>query len=115
MRVVAPSARLSRLVALAAAILVSLTAHAQTSPTSATVKTERAINLLVLGDSISWGQGLKDEHKAWFLVKKWLQQNTGREVLERIEAHSGAVIGTPNQFEPPSFSDLNGELSRAYP
>jgi hypothetical protein len=36
-------------------------------------------------------------------------------VRERIEAHSGAVIGTVNQAEPPAFSDLNGELSRAYP
>jgi hypothetical protein len=36
--------------------------------------------MLVLGDSISWGQGLKDEHKAWFLVKKWLELNSGRPV-----------------------------------
>jgi len=117
MRVVAPSARLSGLVALAAAILVSLTAHAQTSPTSATVKTERAINLLVLGDSISWGQGLKDEHKAWFLVKKWLEQNTGRGVRAQIEAHSGALIGAIAEagVDPRTNYSLDGELSRGQP
>src|SRR5215510_3575980 len=117
MRVVAPSAKLSRLAALAAAILVSLTAYAQTSQTSATVKTERAINLLVLGDSISWGQGLKDEHKAWFLVMKWLEQNTGREVRAQIEAHSGALIGAIAEpgVDPRTNYALDGELSRGQP
>jgi lysophospholipase L1-like esterase len=48
--------------------------------------------MLVLGDSILWGQGLKTEHKSWYHVKVWLEKNTGRPVIERIEAHSGAVI-----------------------
>src|SRR3954468_13882986 len=52
----------------------------------------RPLNMLVLGDSILWGQGLKAEHKAWYQVKLWLEQNTGRTVNEKIEAHSGAVI-----------------------
>jgi lysophospholipase L1-like esterase len=75
------------------------------------------LNLLVLGDSISWGQGLKDEHKAWYLIKSWLQQTTGREVREKVEAHSGALIGTPGEpgVDPRSNYLLDGELSRAYP
>jgi lysophospholipase L1-like esterase len=48
--------------------------------------------MLVLGDSILWGQGLKAEHKTWYHLKLWLEKNTGRRVVERIEAHSGAVI-----------------------
>jgi lysophospholipase L1-like esterase len=48
--------------------------------------------MLVLGDSILWGQGLRKERKSWYLVKLWLEKNTGRKVIERIEAHSGAVI-----------------------
>jgi lysophospholipase L1-like esterase len=48
--------------------------------------------MLVLGDSIIWGQGLKAEHKSWHQVKLWLETNTGRTVIEKIEAHSGAVI-----------------------
>src|ERR1043166_2297062 len=110
-----PLARRFTLAAIAALLLLCSGARAQTTQSNPPRKTDRPLNLLVLGDSISWGQGLKDEHKAWYLVKSWLQQNTGREVRERIEAHSGAVIGTVNQSEPPAFSDLNGELSRAYP
>ena len=98
-----------------AALLCIGSARGQTTTVDSSRPGERPLNLLVLGDSISWGQGLKDEHKAWYLVKSWLQQNTGREVHERIEAHSGALIGTADQSEPAAYSDLNGELSRAYP
>jgi lysophospholipase L1-like esterase len=52
----------------------------------------RPLNMLVLGDSIMWGQGLKPEHKSWRQVKLWLERTTGRAVLERVEAHSGALI-----------------------
>ena len=52
----------------------------------------RPLTMLVLGDSIMWGQGLKPEHKSWYQVKTWIEKHTGRKVLERIEAHSGAVI-----------------------
>ncbi len=110
-----PLAKRFALAAIAALLLLGSSTRAQTTQPPSPRKTDRPLNLLVLGDSISWGQGLKDEHKAWFLIKRWLQQTTGREVRERIEAHSGALIGTPNQSEPVSFADLNGELSRAYP
>jgi len=62
-----------------------------------TQSTAKPLNLLVLGDSILWGQGLKEEHKAWHQVKSWLEQTTGREVREKIEAHSGAVIGSAGE------------------
>ncbi len=48
--------------------------------------------MLVVGDSILWGQGLKKERKIWWRVKCWLQEKTGREVREKVEAHSGASI-----------------------
>jgi lysophospholipase L1-like esterase len=48
--------------------------------------------MLVFGDSILWGQGLRKERKSWYLVKLWLEKNTGRKVIEPIEAQSGAVI-----------------------
>jgi len=117
MTVVAPSAKLSRLAALAALILLSLTSYGQTPPANATAKSERVVNMLVLGDSISWGQGLKDEHKAWFLVKKWLEVNTGRVVRAQVEAHSGAVVGGALEpgVDPRTDYTLDGELSRAEP
>jgi lysophospholipase L1-like esterase len=116
MTVVAPSAKLSRLAALAAVILLSLTSYGQ-SPANAPVKSERVVNMVVLGDSISWGQGLKDEHKAWFLVKKWLELNTGRVVRTEVEAHSGAVVGAmaESSVDPRTDYTLDGEISRAEP
>jgi lysophospholipase L1-like esterase len=112
MKVIAPPAKLYVLAAIAALLLFSTAGYAQTSK-------ERPLNLLVLGDSISWGQGLRDEHKASYLVKSWLQQQTGREVRELIEAHSGAVIGPLGAPVDTAALDaaleLDGELSRAYP
>ena len=79
------------------------------------VAVDRQFNLLVLGDSIAWGQGLRDEHKAWYLVKTWLQTTAGREVRERIEAHSGAVVGSVGDARSHAVVPLDGELSRARP
>ena len=95
-----------------AAIVVFSSTFGQTPPSA---PNRQPLNLLVLGDSVSWGQGLKDEHKAWYLVKRWLQQTSGREVFERIEAHSGAVIGSPEDRHDDQTSPLDGELSRAIP
>lgn len=112
MKVIAPPAKLNALAAIAALLLFSTAGYAQNSK-------QRPLNLLVLGDSISWGQGLRDEHKASYLVKSWLQQQTGREVRELIEAHSGAVIGSVEATADTAALDaattLDGELSRASP
>ncbi|HYW71105.1 MAG TPA: SGNH/GDSL hydrolase family protein [Pyrinomonadaceae bacterium] len=112
MKVIAPPAKLYFLAAAAALLLFPTTGHAQNSK-------ERPLNLLVLGDSIFWGQGLRDEHKTAHLVESWLQQQTGREVRELMEAHSGAVIGSvepePLTAAPDPPRDLDGELSRATP
>ena len=69
--------------------------------------------MLVLGDSILWGQGLKEQNKTWYLVKTWLQTN-GHSVRERIEAHAGAMIGTPGA-EMPKTLTVHGEIASAYP
>src|SRR5439155_6888744 len=73
----------------------------------------RPINMLVVGDSILWGQGLKPEHKSWYQVKLWLERTTGRKVIEKIEAHSGAVIeaGSTND----RLSAGNPEVNVALP
>ena len=74
---------------------------------------ERPLNLLVLGDSIMWGQGLRTENKSWYQIKIWLAQNTGRAVSERIEAHSGAVIEAGGTEE--SSPSVDGEVNVALP
>ena len=76
--------------------------------------TARQLNLLVLGDSIMWGQGLNEQHKAWYQVKSWLKENTNRDVRENIEAHSGAVVGV-NDVPWSNDSPRDGEVSSAVP
>src|SRR5438046_2497851 len=76
---------------------------------------ERPLNMLVLGDSILWGQGLKEEHKAWRQVETWLEQTIGREVRAKIEAHSGAVIGSSDSSPDSSTVWIDGEINRAVP
>ena len=101
------------LVALAAIIFIfSLAIYGQSEQAGAA---DRQFNLLVLGDSIPWGQGLKDEHKAWYLVKTWLEDISGRQVRETIEAHSGAVIGSVGDSAGNPLPPLDGEVNRGLP
>ena len=70
-------------------------------PNQAQPPASDALQMLVLGDSIMWGQGLRDEEKFSSRVKCWLQEKTNREVKLHVEAHSGAVISgavTPQTF-----------------
>jgi lysophospholipase L1-like esterase len=104
----------SFLFTLLALSLVAPSAQCQNSQ-SASVQSsaERPLNVLVLGDSIMWGQGLRPENKSWYHLKIWLAQQTGRLVTERIEAHSGAMIeaeGTPE-----SRVTVDGEVNVAVP
>jgi lysophospholipase L1-like esterase len=69
--------------------------------------------MLVLGDSILWGQGLKTEHKTWHHIKVWLQKSTGRSVVERIEAHSGAVIERSSLTD--NLTSSNSEVNVGMP
>lgn len=71
------------------------------------------IHMLVLGDSIMWGQGLKTPDKAWWRIKNWLQEKTGRNVRERVEAHSGAAIEATPGSE--LFTSPNGEVNLLTP
>lgn len=55
---------------------------------------QRPYCIVVLGDSIAWGQGLRDEEKFPELVRLWLgSQLAGRTVEKWSFAHSGAVLG----------------------
>jgi hypothetical protein len=75
--------------------------------------TGRSLNMLVLGDSIMWGEGLKAENKFSHQIKTWLTQTTGRQVIEKIEAHAGAVIEEANADETRPADD--GEVNVAVP
>ncbi len=63
--------------------------------------TKRPFRMLVLGDSVMWGQGLLDDHKFSYRVREWIcqQRNNGRcpdqnDVQIHVEAHSRRS-GTP--------------------
>jgi len=118
MKVIAPPAKLCLSAAIAAFFLFFY-ADAFSQRLQPAAASDRPVNVLVLGDSISWGQGLKEEHKASSLVKSWLEQQSGREVRQLIQAHSGAIIGSADIAEDKkardAAADLDGELSRAYP
>lgn len=116
MKRIAYPMKVSVIAALVAVFIVSsLPVYAQSpQPVSAVKSDDRQLNLLVLGDSIAWGQGLRVEHKAWYQIKTWLQ-DSGRNVRERIEAHSGAVIGSPGDSAGNPVPALDGEVNRGYP
>lgn len=117
MKRIAYSAKNSVLAALAAIIFISsLPVYSQSlNPVSNDKNDAGQFNLLVLGDSIPWGQGLKDEHKAWYQVKTWLEDSGGRKVSARVEAHSGAVIGSPGDSGGNPVPPQDGEVNRGLP
>lgn len=106
----------------AATCLVVFAAATVFSQTSTDQQAARSLNMLVLGDSVLWGQGLKTEHKSWYYVKVWLEETTGRAVSEKVEAHSGAIIDrssapekltTPNPEVDVALPTLNEQLDNA--
>ncbi|EAB8931752.1 hypothetical protein DTY68_20970 [Escherichia coli] len=53
------------------------------------------IEMLVLGDSLIWGQGLREEEKFYYLTKRWLEDdvfNGNGRVRLTVKAHSGSTI-----------------------
>lgn len=54
-----------------------------------------AFKLLIVGDSLVWGQGLQEEDKSYYLTKNWLKEEIfggSRQVNLKVKAHSGARI-----------------------
>jgi len=77
-------------------------------PTPAScVKPGWPINMLVLGDSIMWGQGLREQNKISYQVQDWLCRRINVPVKVWREAHSGAVL----KVDPPG-SDAEDEDDR---
>ena len=83
-------------------------------PAPADTGTANHLNMLVLGDSILWGQGLREPQKTWYRVKCWLQGTTGRLVDVVVKAHSGAIVErSPGHTQ--SYSSPNGEVNLPLP
>lgn len=97
---------------LAVLILLSATSTFADCPNQDAVAADDPLQMLVLGDSIMWGQGLREEEKFSSRVKCWLQEKTGRAVIVHVEAHSGAVIASTAR---PTFPVLSGEVNSTLP
>jgi hypothetical protein len=61
--------------------------------------------MAIFGDSIMWGQGLKERDKFWCRTKQWLELKTGREVKHHPYAHAGAVIEEESLLSQPLGKD----------
>lgn len=72
----------------------------------------RPYEVLVLGDSVMWGQGLREEHKFYTKVKEALEgEILCREVRIHVLAHSEATILPKRKFCP----DAPGEVPMRTP
>ena len=82
--------------------------------TAQTRAEDRPFEMLVLGDSVVWGQGLTEEKKFYTKVKNAIEQQLpgNRKVRSLIGAHSGAVIAPK---KPKSCPIAPGEVPIATP
>jgi hypothetical protein len=81
----------------------------------------RPFNIIAVGDSIMWGQGLAQDHKFVTKVQQWLQSQfgPGKEVRLRNFARSGALV----KLQPPTveaqyaveLSTISAEIPRDTP
>ncbi len=59
------------------------------------VDDERPFNMLIVGDSVIWGQGLEETDKFYTLIADWLRKEAfGKrcEVNVKVKAHSGSTL-----------------------
>jgi hypothetical protein len=64
-------------------------------PSLAQAETTSPFRFLVVGDSLIWGQGLREDQKFYSLTRDWLQFtvfNNSREVDLKVKAHSGSTL-----------------------
>jgi lysophospholipase L1-like esterase len=76
----------------------------------------RPLNVAAIGDSIMWGQGLRQESKFASRVAEWLRtQLQGRPVNLHHVAHSGAVIGFAENPDDEFKVKRSGEVPFSFP
>ncbi len=59
-------------------------------------KNSESFEMLVVGDSLIWGQGLEEKDKIYTLTKNWLEVAIGKNINLKVKAHSGATIFLPD-------------------
>lgn len=81
-----------------------------------------AFEMLVVGDSLIWGQGLNEKDKFYSLVRNWLETQVKREVKLKVKAHSGATIFLHDKYAnllknagKDEYTNIAGEVPIAFP
>ncbi|MDQ0111297.1 IPT/TIG domain-containing protein [Paenibacillus harenae] len=70
-------------------------------------------HMLVIGDSVSWGQGMQEHEKFYSLVGAAIQAKNGNiKQYTSVLAHSGATIGIGDQK---TVDPVDGEVPTSYP
>lgn len=74
--------------------------------------------IVVIGDSIAWGDGLNRDEKYYYKVADWLQEWLKKPVWVTVYAHSGATLSPPNgganitrKFTNPDLSSWDPTIS----
>ena len=77
-------------------------------------------DILAVGDSVMWGQGLREEEKFYSLIgneiRSYIKEKTSKDIPVVVHvgaAHSGAVIGARNDNE--AVTKLPGEIPSSIP
>ena len=70
----------------------------------------RPFNILAVGDSIMWGQGLLTENKFVTKVRNALAAQLGKEVTLSLRAHSGAITYQKSDNSVPEDRTYDGEV-----
>lgn len=109
-----PYKKLGPALGLLVLLLFSATAAFADCPNPVKPTAGDALQLLVMGDSIMWGQGLREEEKFSSRIKCWLEGKIDREVRLHVEAHSGAVISGAAAARP-VFTTASGEVNLTSP
>ena len=79
------------------------------------------MRMVVLGDSIQWGQGLKNTEKIGYIIAKMIEERHKAKVDLEIYAHSGAISGFNvngdeiNSTQEPLMVDFVGEVPNKLP
>ncbi len=68
--------------------------------------------MAVLGDSIAWGNGLREDEKYSSIVARQIQSELGVRVINQVRAHNGAII-TPTDFDSLPVGTFWGEVPTA--
>ena len=74
------------------------------------IGTGAEIRMLVVGDSVMWGQGLAENHKTSKLVQSWLAGQLGTRVARVVHAHSGAQVRDRSEAGPVFAGEIPSPL-----